>query len=434
MERARFGKAGISAFGSARSAATYLVELSIVAASYIGLAESALLLPAINPAATPLWPPTGFALALVLLRGYRIWPAILVGSLSPYLVAGRSLLEFGSVGISTLLAAFAGTWLISRWSNGHQTFGSPSSIAKFAIISFAPTTMISSTIALAGFVLANKLSFSDPVVTWLTWWLADAAGTLVIAPVVVLWAMMPLRSFSKWNLLESVAVSILVSVIGIVAYSPLIGSNLISNDLNVLLPHRSLLGFLVLLPLMWAGLRGNQRNVATAALIFFGIAVWGFSVGSDPCPKTDLNGALLPLLVLSLSVSVPPLALAAAIATRQNTEAHLLSVQDQLNGLLERKNVALNSSKRHFQILVEGVVEYAIFALYKEGHVTSWNSAAQKIIGYTVDEIIGKDFGIFYRPDERRAGAPNRALDVAIERGKHEVEGWRIKKNGSPFF
>jgi PAS domain S-box-containing protein len=434
MERARFGKAKISAFRSARSAATYLVELSIVAASYIGLAESALLLPAINPAATPLWPPTGFALALALLRGYRIWPAILVGSLSPYLMAGRSLLELGSVGIGTLLAAFAGTWLISRWSNGHQTFGTPSGIAKFAIISFAPTTMISSTIALAGFILANKLSFSDPVVTWLTWWLADAAGTLVIAPAVVLWAMMPLRSFSKWNLLESVAVCILVGVIGIVAYSPLIGSNLISNDLNVLLPYRSLLGFLVLLPLMWAGLRGNQRNVATAALLFFGIAAWGFSVGSDPFPKTDLNGALLSLLVLSISVSVPPLALAAAIATRQNIEANLLSVQDQLNRQIERKNLALNSVKRHFQILIEGVVDYAIFALDKEGHVTSWNSAAQKIMGYTAEEIIGKHFGIFYRPDERRAGAPNRALELAIQRGKHEVEGWRIRKNGTPFF
>ena len=434
MERARFAKAEISAFGSARSAATYLVELSIAAASYVGLAESALLLPAINPAATPLWPPTGFALALVLLRGYRIWPAILVGCLSPYLMAGRSLLELGSVAIGTLLAAFAGTWLISRWSNGHQTFDTPSGIAKFAIISFAPTTMISSTIALAGFILANQPGFSDSVVTWLTWWLADAAGTLVIAPVVVLWAMMPLRGFSRWNLLELVAVSILVSVIGIVAYSPLVGSSLIGNDLNVLLPYRSLLGFVVLLPLMWAGLRGNQRNVATAALIFFGIAVWGFSVGTDPFPKTDLNGALLSLFVLSISVSVPPLALAAAIATRQNTEAYLLSVQDQLNRQIERKNLALNSVRRHFQILIEGVVDYAIFALDKEGHIASWNSAAQKIMGYTAEEIIGKHFGIFYRPDERRAGAPDRALELASQRGKHEVEGWRIRKNGTPFF
>src|SRR5262245_52381990 len=109
MERAN--KAEISAFGSARDAATYLVELSITAAGYIGLAEAARLLPAINPAATPLWPPTGFALALILLRGYRIWPAILVGAVFSYLMAGRSLLESCSVGIGTLLAAFAGTWL-----------------------------------------------------------------------------------------------------------------------------------------------------------------------------------------------------------------------------------------------------------------------------------------------------------------------------------
>ncbi len=429
MERAK-----ISAFGSARNAATYLVELSIVAAIYIGFAESARLLPAINPAATPLWPPTGFALALVLLGGYRIWPAILVGSVSPYLTADRSLLEFGSVGIGTLLAAFAGAWLINRWSNGHQTFGTPSGIARFTVISFVPVAMISTSIVLAGFILANRPSVSDSIVTWSAWWLADAAGTLLIAPVVVLWTMTPLRNSSKSTLLELVAVVILVGVIGTVAYSPLIGGDLIGNNLNVLLPHRSLLGFLVLLPLMWAGLRRNQLSVATAALIFVGLAVWGFWVGNDPFPKSDLNGALLSLFVLSISVSVPPLALAAAIATREDTEAHLLSVQDQLNRQIERKNLALDSVRRHFQILIEGVVDYAIFALDKEGHVTSWNSTAQKIIGYTPEEIIGKHFGIFYRPDERRAGSPTRALESAIQKGKHEVEGWRIRKNGTPFF
>ena len=118
MERARFAKARIFAFGDARSVATYAVEILIVAAIYAGLAESARLLPAINPAATPLWPPTGLALALVLLRGYRIWPAILVGALSPYLMADRSLLEIGAAGIGSLLAACAGRWLIGCWSNG----------------------------------------------------------------------------------------------------------------------------------------------------------------------------------------------------------------------------------------------------------------------------------------------------------------------------
>ncbi|MBX9845747.1 MAG: MASE1 domain-containing protein [Xanthobacteraceae bacterium] len=434
MHGATLAKAGIFASGGARSAAIHVVELLIVAAAYAGLAESARRLPGINPAATPLWPPTGFALALVLLRGHRIWPAILLGSVSPGLMAGRSLLEFGCVGIGTLIAALAGAWLIGRWANGRQAFATPSGIAKFAIASFAPTTMISSAIVLAGFILVGSQSFSDPVGTWLTWWLADAAGTLLIAPAVVLWAMMPLGGSSRWNLLELMAVSALVSIIGIVAYSPLIGSDLIGNGLTMLLPYRCLLGFLVLLPLMWPVLRGHRCSVATAALIFFAMAVWGFSVGNDPFPKTDPNGALLSLLALSIGVSVPPLALAAAIATRQNTEAHLLSVQDQLNRQLERTDLALDSVRRHFQILIEGVVDYAIFALDRQGHVTSWNSTAQKIIGYTPEEIVGKHFGIFYRPDERRAGSPARALEAATQSGKHEVEGWRIRKNGTPFF
>ena len=434
MERARFSRAKVSAFGSARGAATYFIELSIIVASYIGLAEAALLIPAINPAATPLWPPTGFALALMLLRGYRIWPAVLIGCLSPYFIGGRSLTDSGSVGISTLVAAFAGTWLINRWSNGHQTLVTPSGVAKFAIISFAPTTMISSGIALAGFIISNELSPSDSVVTWVTWWLADATATIIITPVILLWAVMRLRIFSKWDLLEAVAVFIVVAVIGLGAYSPLIGSIPMSDRLDVLLPYRSLLGFLVLLPLMWAGLRGNQRNVASAALIFVCTAAWGFSVGSDPFPKTDLMGALLSLFVLSISVSLAPLALAAAIATRQKTEAHLLAVQAQSSRQIERKNLALNSAKRHFLILIDSVVDYAIFALDKEGHVASWNSAAQKIMGYTAEEIIGKHFGIFYRPDERRVGAPNRALELANQKGKHEIEGWRIRKNGTPFF
>src|SRR5690242_9025085 len=170
METAAFGKAKTTVVGSSvGSAATYVAGLSIIVAGYFGLTELARLLPAMNPAATPLWPPTGFALALVLLRGYRIWPAILAGAVFPHLIAGRSVLEFGLIGIGTLLAALAGAWLISRWANDHDhhVFGTPATVAKFAGICLAPTTMVSSGIALAGFVLANESRVPDAV-TWST--------------------------------------------------------------------------------------------------------------------------------------------------------------------------------------------------------------------------------------------------------------------------
>jgi PAS domain S-box-containing protein len=126
--------------------------------------------------------------------------------------------------------------------------------------------------------------------------------------------------------------------------------------------------------------------------------------------------------------------LSAAITTRRNSEAQLIDSWRLLKRQLESKGSELRIAKRHFEIMTEGVVEYAIFVLDTAGHVASWNSSAQKIMGYTTEEVVGKHFGIFFRPDERRTGEPNRALEGAIQRGKHEVEGWRVRKNGSPFF
>ena len=131
---------------------------------------------------------------------------------------------------------------------------------------------------------------------------------------------------------------------------------------------------------------------------------------------------------------MPPLILAAAIATHQQTTARLQAAQDQSNRQVAETKLAFERSKRHFQILIEGVVDHAVFLLDRSGRVASWNSTAQQIIGYTSDEIIGKHFGVFYRPDERRSGEPNRVLELAVKNGKHAVEGWRIKKNGTLFF
>jgi PAS domain S-box-containing protein len=428
MNRAGTGEGKFTALFSVPNAAHYVLELAIVAAGYAGLAEAGQMLPSINLTATPLWPPSGFALALFLLRGYRIWPAILLGSFFSSEIAARSFLASGFVGAGTLLAALAGAWLIDRWSNGRKTFETPLGVASFALVSFVPTAMMSSGIVSVGLFLTNDASF-DNYVTWASWWLADATGILVIAPVIVLWATTPLRPFSKWSLLETAAILILATAIGVTAFSPLVGS-----AIDVPQTYQSLFGFFILLPLMWAGLCGNQRNAATVAFIFCGIAVWGLSIGSSPLPNADLNGSILFLFALSTSVSLPALALSAAMATRRDTETRLLLAQDQLNRQLAQTNLALESSRRHYQILIEGVVDYAIFLLDTAGRVASWNSAAKQIIGYTSDEIVGKHFGIFYRPDERRAGEPKRALELAIQRGKHEVEGWRIRKNGTPFF
>ena len=87
-----------------------------------------------------------------------------------------------------------------------------------------------------------------------------------------------------------------------------------------------------------------------------------------------------------------------------------------------------------FRVLVEQVVDYAIFALTPTGHIASWNAGAQRLKGYTADEIIGSSFERFYTPEDRAAGRPQRLLGIARTEGRVEDEGWRVRKDGSHFW
>jgi PAS domain S-box-containing protein len=429
MKPAGTGAIRFPFFRSVPDAARYLLEFAIIAASYAGLAEAMLVIPGINQTEPPLWPLSGLALGLLLLRGYRIWPAIALGSFAYGALTGRSLLAAAGIGIGALLAGLAGAWLIERWSGGRKTFETPWRIGTFALVCFVPTALIGSAAVRAGLYPADAASLDDAG-SWAVGWLANAAGALVVAPVLVLWATTPLRPAAERALLEATAIVVLAAVIGVAAFAPL-PDDIVPHDLQ---PYRSLFGFLIAVPLLWAGLRGNRRNAATAAAIFCAAAAAGLAAGGGASPETHAAGPLLMLLALSIIMPTASLIFSAAIAVGRDAEMHLRTVQEQLIHRLAETSRALESSKRHFQILIEGVVDYAIFVLDTTGRVASWNDAAKQIIGYAADEVIGKHFGIFYRPDERRAGEPNRALELAIRKGKHAVEGWRIRENGTLFF
>ena len=94
----------------------------------------------------------------------------------------------------------------------------------------------------------------------------------------------------------------------------------------------------------------------------------------------------------------------------------------------------LIDSERRFRLLVEGVTDYAIYMLDPSGIITNWNAGAERIKGYSADEIVGRHFSIFHTPEDRAAGMPDRALAIARSEGKYEAEGWRVRKDGSRFF
>jgi len=95
---------------------------------------------------------------------------------------------------------------------------------------------------------------------------------------------------------------------------------------------------------------------------------------------------------------------------------------------------ALKESERHFRLLVNGVTDYALYMLDPNGIVTNWNAGGLRIKGYSPEEIIGQHFSRFYSPADQAAGRPARALQLAVENGRYEEEGWRVRKDGTFFW
>lgn len=100
-----------------------------------------------------------------------------------------------------------------------------------------------------------------------------------------------------------------------------------------------------------------------------------------------------------------------------------------LPGELEEINFKL----KQFQVLVDGVTDYAIYMLDTKGCIVSWNRGAQRIKGYESQEIIGQNFSKFYTHEDQKLGEPDHALDIAVHEGKYEQEVWRVRKDGTTF-
>jgi len=129
------------------------------------------------------------------------------------------------------------------------------------------------------------------------------------------------------------------------------------------------------------------------------------------------------------------------ISDRKALEARLLAVNETLEARVreraqasEASNAQLRESERRFRLLVESVTDYAIFTLDPTGVVVQWNVGAERLKGYSRDEIVGQHFSRFYTPEDQQADLPRRLLDQATATGKAEAEGWRVRKDGSRFW
>ena len=101
---------------------------------------------------------------------------------------------------------------------------------------------------------------------------------------------------------------------------------------------------------------------------------------------------------------------------------------------MEQSSDHLASDERSYRLLVQAIIDYAIFMIAPDGIIATWNAGAERIKGYKPEEIIGKPYATFFTDEDRARGLPNELLETARQNGRAESEGWRMRKDGSRFW
>jgi len=339
-----------------RRGARYAGGLVAIGVIYFVLAKGGLALASVHPSATPIWPPTGLALAAVLLWGYRTWPAIFIAAVIANATTAGSVATAIAIATGNTLEAVVGAYLVNRWSRGRHTFSRPNSVAKFALICIVIATPISASIGLTSLATAGYIDRTNFTDAWVTWWLGDVTGALVIAPVIVLWASSNDHAFNRDDCLETVGVLATAAAVGLIAFSPLIEQT----------PGRDPLGFLAILPMLWAALRRGPRDTATVALVLAGITVWGTLTGGGPFTTANLNVSFLLVLMFLISITVPSLLLSADVEVRKRGEKRLRRAQVELERKVAERTQELelaNAAKSRFLAMASHDLRQPLHAL-----------------------------------------------------------------------
>jgi PAS domain S-box-containing protein len=338
--------------------ARYAAEFVSIALIYYVLAKLGLQVASIHPSASPVWPPSGFALAMVMLRGNRVWPAIFLAALAANATTAGTIVTSLAIASGNTLEAVVGGALIASRCGGTRAFTTPINTAKFALISIGLATPISAAIGVSALHFGGFAGPGQAGAVWLTWWIGDFVSVLLITPVIVLWARSRRRSPSRGELAELAMLAIATLAIGLAVFSPMFLPGAIKAPMN----------FLGMLPLLWAALRRGQRDTATVGLVLASFAIWGAAAGPDQSQRLGMNEAFLLVSMFVIGAAFPSLVLSAGVALRRQVEERLRESEERYRGIFEHAGTGI-----------------AIMNL--KGQFESCNPAFSAMVGYSEAEL-----------------------------------------------
>jgi integral membrane sensor domain MASE1 len=275
---------------------------------YVLTASLGLRLDAVSGFATLVWPPTGIALAALLVFGRKLWPAIAFGAFVVNFSSGAPLPVACGMAAGNTLEAVVGATLLVRVCAFDRSIGRVRDVFALAFAA-AASTLMSASIGVASLWVGGIVPASDVVVTWRTWWVGDALGDLVIAPFVLAWWYERAQPTRRGQFAEVAVLAVLATIGALYAF-----------DLIPLRPEPEAFRtrYLAFPVLAWASLRYRQRGATTATLIVWIVSIIASVQNLEPAAR--LSDSLLPLQLFMTVVALTTLFLGAAVRERDQAE------------------------------------------------------------------------------------------------------------------
>lgn len=300
-----------------------------LAAIYFVAAKLGLQLAFLNASATAVWPPTGIAIAAVLLIGPRIWPGIFLGAFFANLTTAGTLATSLGIATGNTLEALIGGYLINRFANGRDAFDRAQSIFRFVLLAAILSTMVSATIGVTSLWLGGFVRPGDFGPVWLTWWLGDASGALILAPFLLLWSRFRRVPWTREQVLEGLLLLLAVFVVGGVVFDGVFSFEYLTVPL-----------------LAWAAFRFGPRETATVIVLLSLLAIWGTLHGAGPFIAATQNTSLLLLQAFMAIMALVNLPVAAVVAERKQGEERLRESEQRFRTLYQRERGTVETLQR----------------------------------------------------------------------------------------
>jgi PAS domain S-box-containing protein len=312
-----------------------LALIVLLAATYIVAGELALKLELTQTVLVAIWPPSGIAVAALILLGYRVWPSILLGIFVLDVYVYRHPLTSLAIASANSLEGLAAAYLVNKYARGAKALDTAGGVVRFVLYACVVSPAISATIAIGTLYLSRMATRAELTNLWTTWWLGNGSGILLLAPFLLILFDRPHHSMDGREILELTCMVLGMVLIAMFAFGPL------SPTLNRMQFVRA---WMCIPFLIWAAFRFCQLEVAGLTILLFGTAVWGTVHGFGYFVTPDPHLSLLNLDAFIAVIGTMSLAVAAMVAERRGIVTRLLGIQSLLQEAVAGKDRDLTAT------------------------------------------------------------------------------------------